>query len=55
MCPVDQLASLQLGPNALDVAGLTALLLLYALRVAEQAWRAVPAEIGLGIGFPPRR
>ena len=37
MCPAEQL--MQLGPTALDAAGVVAVLLVHAWRVAEQAWQ----------------
>ena len=37
MCPIETVATLQLGPSGLDALGVAAMLVLFAMRVAEQA------------------
>lgn len=37
MCPIETLVPYQLGPGGFDALGLAAILVLYALRVVQQA------------------
>jgi hypothetical protein len=43
MCPIETIATLQLGPGGLDALGLAAMLALFATRVAQQAQLLRPA------------
>jgi hypothetical protein len=43
MCPIETGVTLAFGPSGLDVLGLTVMLVLYALRVAQQGQLLRPA------------